>query len=267
MVLVAESLTVGVDGRDGKGCRVQRVDAFPGRAARVCLFAEKPQLLADKAARRACNHRARLRGVCFAVHHHGHVDIVKSAFRDELLLTAEILYFARAPQPGPPADLNVFLRGRRQQAYAARKAVRHGPQAHSAAQHGGKLGVVPAGVGRACGFVRKRMAGAEHRVQLPDNGHPRPRAAPKPAFHACARGPRNVRQTQRGKGLQHLSGRARFLIAQLRMGKDIPPESGEALCLCVDGGARRALERVCHCVHSPLTLSMFQDSAQRTRRR
>ena len=43
MVLVAESLTVGVDGRDGKGCRVQRVDAFPGRAARVCLFAEKPQ--------------------------------------------------------------------------------------------------------------------------------------------------------------------------------------------------------------------------------
>ena len=131
----------------------------------------------------------------------------------------------------------------------------------------GVLGVVPAGVGRACGFVRKRMAGAEHRVQLPDNGHPRPRAAPKPAFHACARGPRNVRQTQRGKGLQHLSGRARFLIAQLRMGKDIPPESGEALCLCVDGGARRALERVCHCVHSPLTLSMFQDSAQRTRRR
>lgn len=29
-------------------------------------------------------------------------------------------------------------------------------------------------------------------------------------------------------------------IAQLRMGKDIPPESGEALCLCVDGGARLA---------------------------
>ena len=45
----------------------------------------------------------------------------------------------------------------------------------------GVLGVVPAGVGRACGFVRKRMAGAEHRVQLPDNGHPRPRAAPKRA--------------------------------------------------------------------------------------
>ena len=89
MVLVAESLTVGVDGRDGKGCRVQRVDAFPGRAARVCLFAEKPQLLADKAARRACNHRARLRGACFAVHHHGHVDIVKSAFINKLPLAGK----------------------------------------------------------------------------------------------------------------------------------------------------------------------------------
>lgn len=171
-----------------KGCRVQRVDAFPGRAAACASLPRNRSSLPIKAARRACNHRARLRGVCFAVHHHGHVDIVKSAFRDELLLTAEILYFARAPQPGPPADLNVFLRGRRQQAYAARKAVRHGPQAHSAPSMEASWALCPQAWAAPVALVRKRMAGAEHRVQLPDNGHPRPRAAPKPAFHACARG-------------------------------------------------------------------------------
>ena len=40
-----------------------------------------------------------------------------------------------------------------------------------------------------------------------------------------------------------------------------------ALIIVFQPELRRALERVCHCVHSPLTLSTFQDSAQRTHRR
>ena len=111
MVLVAEGLTVGMDGRDGEDAAFSALTPSQGAPPACASLPRNRSSLADKAARRACNHRARLRGVCFAVHHHGHVDIVKSAFRDELLLTAEILYFARAPQPGPPADLNVFSAG------------------------------------------------------------------------------------------------------------------------------------------------------------
>ena len=79
MVLVAEGLTVGVDGRDGKGCRVQRVDASQGAPPRVPLWPRNRSSLPIKPPAAPATTARGCGDVCFAVHHHGHVDIVKKA--------------------------------------------------------------------------------------------------------------------------------------------------------------------------------------------
>lgn len=105
--------------------------------------------------------------------------------------------------------------------------LRHCLKAHGAAQHGGQLGIVSAGMGRPRKLVRKGMAGAEYRVQLSNNRHPRPLSPEQPALHAGTGRPGDLGNPQGGEGLQDPSGGADFLVAQLRMGQDVPAKGNE----------------------------------------
>ena len=153
-------------------------------------------------------------------------------------------------------DLAVLLRRGGDEAHVPVQMGPDGGKPRGAAQHGGDLGVVPAGVGRPGDGVGEGVPGGHHRVQLPHDGHGGFSAAPQPPLHPGQGGEGHLRQPQPDEGLPDQGGGVLLPVPQLRAAEDGLSGGDDPLPLPVDGGAGRLFDALTvHCVALPVWVS------------
>ena len=135
-LVVAEGLTLGVDGHEGDVGGVEGVHAEVRRAARVGRDAVEANALGDHAVVVGADADLGARRVepvpVLGVGHHGDVHVIHDAELDELGLAAEELQLALASEIIAVLDLDEFLCRNDQQSHTPRQAIQYasGLEAH-----------------------------------------------------------------------------------------------------------------------------------------
>ena len=243
-ILFLERFPQGIDAHDSQTGRVQGVDAFMGGIGCMGGFADILYGLANKpVAGRSDSHRF-LGHVGLGMHHHGHVDIVKVTFVNQLALAADIMKLALLPQCFAIGDLHIFF-SRHGEEHRVPCQIFHDAGFHNAGagrQHNGGLEEMAAGMGRPGQRICLGTIRSADGVQFRQHRYCRSRF---PAFHAAL----YAGEGQSRLGIQsqvphisfHFFRRFGFLETQLRFAFDAQRQLFNIRRRFVDSSADRSL--------------------------
>ena len=167
--LIAEGFPVRVNAQNCKRRSVQRIYSVLRRAAVSSLSAER-YFLRNKAEVVSAHVKLRIRLVRLGMEHHCHVNSVKSALRDKLLLAAHEAYFILCRERAPCVKVNKLLSRNCHKCDRSVKLLAHSAflQAVCRAEHCRNLRVVTARMGVSLP-VSRFVSGAFQTIHLADN--------------------------------------------------------------------------------------------------
>ena len=167
-VLLTEGFTQSVDAHEAQHSRIQGVNALVRSICRMSCFADIAHGFAHKAIGAIPNGNGGTGHIFICMHLHGHIDIVKGSFVNELTLAAEEMQLTGLQQLLTILDFNIFFSRYAEENHVTGQFAEDTGLHNTAgsAQHSSDLQIMTTGMGSAGQGVSLSAFGTTHSVQL-----------------------------------------------------------------------------------------------------